>query len=96
MQRQEVKLIGSVLQELLQEERFSQKLNETRLIASWGKIVGETVGAYTEKIYVKNKILYVKITLPAVKSDLMMQMEEIKQKLHQEVGCEVIDEIHIY
>lgn len=96
MQRQEVKLIGSVLQELLQEERFSQKLNETRLIASWGKIVGETVGAYTEKIYVKNKILYVKITLPAVKSDLMMQMEDIKQKLHQEVGCEVIDEIHIY
>ncbi len=96
MQRQEVKLIGSVLQELLQEERFSQKLNETRLIASWGKVVGETVGAHTEKIYVKNKILYVKITLPAVKSDLMMQMEEIKQKLHQEVGCEVIDEIHIY
>ena len=93
MKRQNSQPIGNVLQELLQDELFCQKLNETRLIEAWGKKVGEDARSKMTSIYIKNGILYVKITSPALKSDLRMRTTEYVQELNQEIGCEVIQDI---
>ena len=93
MKRQNSQPIGNVLQELLQDELFCQKLNETRLIEAWEKKVGEDARSKMTSIYIKNGILYVKITSPALKSDLRMRTTEYVRELNQEIGCEVIQDI---
>lgn len=93
MKRQNSQSIGNVLQELLQDDLFCKKLNETKLIESWGKMVGENVQSKMTSIYIKNEILYVTITSPALKSDLRMKTAEYVRKLNQEIGCEVIRDI---
>lgn len=93
MKKQDSQTIANVLQELLQEDRFCQKLNETKLIESWGEIVGEVVKTRTDDIYIKNKILFVKIQSPALKSDLRMKTSDLIQSLNRSVGCNVIQDI---
>lgn len=93
MKRQNSQSIGNVLQELLQDDLFCKKLNETKLIESWGKMVGENVQSKMTSIYIKNEILYVTITSPALKSDLRMKTAEYVRELNQEIGCEVIRDI---
>jgi len=93
MKRQNSQSIGNVLQELLQDDLFCKKLNETKLIESWRKMVGENVQTKMTSIYIKNEILYVTITSPALKSDLRMRTTEYVRELNQEIGCEVIRDI---
>lgn len=93
MKRQNSQPIGNVLQELLQDDLFCKKLNETKLIESWRKMVGENVQSKMTSIYIKNEILYVTITSPALKSDLRMKIAEYVRELNQEIGCEVIRDI---
>ncbi|MBO4530121.1 MAG: DUF721 domain-containing protein [Paludibacteraceae bacterium] len=93
MKRQNSQSIGNVLQELLQDDLFCKKLNETKLIESWRKMVGENVQSKMTSIYIKNEILYVTITSPALKSDLRMRTTEYVRELNQEIGCEVIRDI---
>ncbi|MBO7636524.1 MAG: DUF721 domain-containing protein [Paludibacteraceae bacterium] len=93
MKRQNSQSIGNVLQELLQDDLFCKKLNETKLIESWRKMVGENVQSKMTSIYIKNEILYVTITSPALKSDLRMKTAEYVRELNQEIGCEVIRDI---
>ena len=93
MKRQNSQSIGNVLQELLQDDLFCKKLNETKLIESWRKMVGENVQTKMTSIYIKNEILYVTITSPALKSDLRMKTAEYVRELNQEIGCEVIRDI---
>jgi Protein of unknown function (DUF721). len=91
MKRTEVKLLGSVLDDFFQDNPLiSEKLAETKLIHSWGKVLGFSVDRYTENIYVKKEILYVRLTSSVLKNELVMCREKLIQKLNLEVGREVI------
>lgn len=95
MKRQEVKLLGDVLQQVLQENRFFEKLNETRVLELWYEVSGEVVSKHTKDLFIKNRVLFVKVDSPALRSDLMMKITELKNILNSKVGCEVIMDIKL-
>ncbi len=95
MDREDTKPIGSVLQELLKTEKFSKKINETLLENSWGEVVGEQTALHTQKVYVKNRVLFVKVDSPALKSNLLMMLSQLKKNLNEKVGACVIDDIKL-
>lgn len=93
MKRQETEEIGNVLQNILKEDRFQKKLRETRLMEIWYEVVGDTVKRYTERLFVSREKLFVKITSPMLKSDLMMRRTSLMEELNEKMGVKVIEEI---
>jgi predicted nucleic acid-binding Zn ribbon protein len=85
--------LGDVIREFLQSNRLDHKLSETRLIQSWEKVVGAMVSRHTENLYIKNKVLFVKIDSPALRNELSYSKEKIVQELNKEAQVEVIEEI---
>ena len=93
MKKQDAKPLNEVLQSVFSEDRFHTKLNETKLMASWPKVVGENVNENTRGLFIKQGKLFVKIASPALKYNLMMQMSTLTKALNAEVGTHVIDTI---
>jgi predicted nucleic acid-binding Zn ribbon protein len=71
-------------------------LLQKRVVESWPKVAGEVTARYTTQVTIYNQILYVKISVPALRQNLSMQRQELVQKLNAYVGAQVIIDIHVH
>lgn len=81
---------------MLREQGLETPLLQKRLIDSWDDIVGPTIAQYTRERFIKNQTLMVKLTSPALRSDLSMIRTELVRKLNDGVGSQVITELKFY
>jgi hypothetical protein len=93
MRRSNVQNIGDVVKDLMKELHIDQKLLEVRIINSWGEILGANIQRATNKIFVKNRVLFVYLKSPIVRNELMMMKSNIIKRLNEQVGEKVIDDL---
>lgn len=96
MFKRNVLTISEVISLHLRQNGLETPLLQNRIIDSWEKVAGSTVERYTAGKFIKNQTLFVKITSPALRSDLSMMRTQLVNRLNQEVGARVITEIKIY
>ena len=93
MRRSNTQSLAEVLREYISEMRMDRKLKEVDVIQSWESLLGKTITRYTRNIYLSKGILYVEITSPVVKNELLMMREEIRQRLNKQAGEDMITKI---
>ena len=85
--------LGAAIKEFLEAYRLNEKMNQTKLIHSWEKVVGKMITKHTRDLSIRNKILFVRIDSPALRNELGYQKEKIMESLNGEVNAKVIDDI---
>lgn len=93
MRRSNTQSLSEVLREYIQEMRMERKLKEVDVVQSWEDLLGKTIAGYTRNIYISQKILYVEISSAVAKNELIMMREEIRNKLNEQAGSEVVAKI---
>jgi predicted nucleic acid-binding Zn ribbon protein len=93
MSRSNDQSLGDAIGEFLHHYNLEDKLNETKLIQSWGKIVGPVVEKHTQGLYIRNRILFVKIESAALRQELSFSRSKIVMALNNEVKSNVIEDI---
>jgi len=83
------------MRECLSEMNIDKKLKEVRLISQWESLVGRTVSSRTNKIYIRNRTLFLFINSSVLKNELLMMRQEIIDKLNENAGEQLIDQIVI-
>lgn len=87
--------IKEALQEWLKKSRLNKKYDETRLIESWSQLMGPTIAKYTEKIFIKDRVLYVKVTSAALRHELHMSKSKILDLFHKNIGENIIFDVRL-
>jgi predicted nucleic acid-binding Zn ribbon protein len=85
--------LGAAIKEFLQAYRLEERMNQTKLIHSWEKVVGKMIANHTHDLSIRNKILFVHIDSPALRNELSYQKGKIMDSLNSEVNAKVIDDI---
>jgi len=93
MRKTNTQSLSSVLKSYVRENNLERKLNELDLIKSWESVMGKTVSRYTGNLYIQNSTLFVETTSPIVRNELLMMKEEIRVRLNEVVGEELIKAI---
>ena len=94
MRRSNTQSLGEVMREYIKENRIiEQKLKEVDVVQSWENLLGKTIASYTRNIYIRKKVLFVEISSSVVKNELFMMREEIKRKINEKEGQEVVKTI---
>jgi predicted nucleic acid-binding Zn ribbon protein len=93
MRKNNTQSISDVLRSYTRENKLDSKLNELDLIKSWESVMGKTVARYTGNLYIQNSTLFVETTSPIVRNELLMMREEIRVRLNEVVGEELIKTI---
>lgn len=96
MFKRQVKSLDEVLQKLLRDEGFETPLKERRLIESWDTVAGPIAARYTGDKYIRNQVLHVKITNPALKADLSMMRAQLVKRLNETAGSFVITDVKFF
>ena len=55
--------------------------------------MGQAINKYTKEIYISNQTLYVKLSSPVLRQELMMQRQSLVKRLNEAVNAQVITDI---
>ena len=93
MRRSNTQSLAEALRDYISEMKMERKLKEVDVVQSWESLLGKTIARYTRNIYLSRGILYVEITSPVVKNELVMMREEIRLRMNKQAGEEMITKI---
>jgi predicted nucleic acid-binding Zn ribbon protein len=93
MSRSNDQTLGDAIREFLHSYHLEDKLNETKVIQSWGRIVGPMVEKHTHGLYIRNRILFVKVDSAALRQELSFSRSKLVGALNDEVKSNVIEDI---
>ncbi|MBW6489564.1 MAG: DUF721 domain-containing protein [Lentimicrobium sp.] len=85
--------LKDVIEELISTYRISDKLNQARVIGFWDSVVGKMIARDTTHLYIKHRILYVKLNSPALREELGYARTKLIKSLNKAAGSDVIDDI---
>lgn len=77
----------------LRQQGLETPLLQKRIMDAWPAIAGQNVAHYTQDTYIRNQTLFVRLTSPALRSDLSMRRQEYVRLLNEYVGNQVIADI---
>ncbi len=86
-------LLKDAIEAFLKDNKLDTKLNETRLIGAWEEVAGKLIARHTNQMYVKDRILFVKVDSAALREELSFQRSKLVKKLNKAAGIEAIDDI---
>jgi len=93
MRKSQVRKLDSVIKDYLGEINITKKLREVSVVSQWELLMGKMVSSRTEKIYIKNGALYLKLSSPVLKNELMMMRQDIIDRMNESAGEQVISRI---
>ncbi len=96
MFKRDVKPLSDILRQFIRNEGLETPLLQRRVVDAWEQVTGHTVASYTEEKFIKNQVLFVKITNPALRQDLSMMRSQLPRRLNEAAGGNVISDVRIY
>ena len=86
-------LLKDAIEAFLKENKLESKLNETRIITAWEGVTGKLISRHTTQLYIKDRVLYIKVDSAALREELSYQRSKLIKKLNKAAGVEAIDDI---
>ena len=93
MFKRNIESLKDILLRNLREQGLETPLKQKRLVEAWPEIAGPVITRSTLNTYIYNQTLFVRLSNPALRSDLSMMRQELVKKLNAVVGEQVITDI---
>lgn len=75
--------------------KLDRGVDEAAVVASWQELMGEPIARRTEDIYFRRGKLVVRVDSAALRHELSLGKEMLKQRLNEKAGKDVVTEIDI-
>lgn len=85
--------IGEVIRELLHTYHLETRFDEANVIGSWDKVVGAPVAKRTRQLYIRNKILFIRLDSPSLKNDFLLNKSHVLELLRKEYGPDSVADL---
>lgn len=93
MFKRDVKGIRDLIMRNLRVNGLETPLLQKRLVEAWPCVAGDVVARYTLGVSVSNQTLVVRLSSPALRTELSMRRQMYVQELNHYVGAQVIADI---
>ena len=93
MKRSNEQSIKDALADMLRDYHIEEKVNESRLKERWEKMFGKTIMKYTQKIFVKDKKLFLTIDSASLKQELLYSKQKMIERINAEIAHGMIEDI---
>ena len=94
MRKRNTESIGEAIRQYFENNPFlKKKVAESRVLSGWSILFGNTIKNYTTGIYLKNGVLFIKLSSPILRVELEPAKEKMIQALNNYAGMEIVENI---
>ncbi|MEI7801014.1 MAG: DUF721 domain-containing protein [Bacteroidota bacterium] len=87
--------IKDILKQLIQQNKWGDKVNEKRLLQCWEEMLGKMIAKYTKTINLRNKKLYIEVESAPLKNELIYSRQKMIELINSRFGEGIVEEIII-
>jgi predicted nucleic acid-binding Zn ribbon protein len=92
---QEEKPLKEVLEEMLRHYRLKGKYQQAKIRSHWGTLMGPMIEKYTRGLQVHRRRLIVEVDSAALRQELSMSREKIRDLMNEALGEEYLRDVLI-
>ena len=92
--KNETESVREAIESMLDSYKLRGKFDQTKLIGSWESLMGKPIARRTEKLYVKDKVLFVKLNSAPLRQELTMKKN--KEIIHEKFDKELVTDVLFY
>jgi predicted nucleic acid-binding Zn ribbon protein len=85
--------LGDVLDTVIDDLGLRSKIDEARVVEAWEAVAGPQVNGVTENAWVDDGRFFVQVRSAAWRQELQMQRGHWKDRLNDELGGSLVEEI---
>jgi predicted nucleic acid-binding Zn ribbon protein len=78
--------LQEVIEQLLDQYRLRDKLNEVRIRKAWDDTMGNAISNRTTDIRIKSETLYISVSSAPLREELQFQRTRILELMNKELG----------
>lgn len=87
--------LGEVLQQIVDRFHLRSRMNSENVKNYWSEIAGNVVAKYTKTVELRDNLLYIEVTEPALKNELLYMQEDIIASVNKYLNGDVVEKIII-
>ena len=95
MDRRETRRADGVVAEFLHSSGLETPYLQYKLVQAWPNVVDEVIAQSTQALAVREQSLWVRVEVPALRTQLAMMRGQLVQKLNAIVGSIIIYDINL-
>lgn len=96
VKRQNQQTIGEALEYFMKVNGKQELIWEVRAEEAWHSVMGKFFEKYTERVEVKNRILYVKINSPAMRQELAYGKTKILNNINEQLTVNFLLDVKVF
>lgn len=85
--------VGEAMRDLLDTYKLTARYEQTQLIQSWERLMGSPIARRTDKLFIKDQKLYVKLNSAPLKQELNLSKSKILALFLQEFGEVIVTDV---
>lgn len=85
--------VGEAFEAFLNAYKLKSKFNESYLVTYWERLMGVSIAQRTEKIYINNGVLFLRISSAPLRQELVLAKSRIISLLNSEIGEQIIKDV---
>ena len=93
MRRSYTRRLGEVIGEFIQSYDFKNRLKEEEALEFWNDLMENGMKRYCRSAHVSNGILYAVISSSVARAELHAIREDLRIKINEKIGAEIIHRI---
>lgn len=93
LERRKSEKLADVLLRFMRSEGLESPLGEYRVMQAWPEVAGERVAKQTTELYIRRQTLFVRLAVPALRTNLMSQRAILVRRLNAVAGVDVITDL---
>ena len=88
-----LKSIKSVLESFVEQDNLADGIFNIKIKEAWQKAVEKKIFDYTKEIYVKGDVLFIKVSNPILKQEILYSRQKVINLINEDLGKELIKKI---
>jgi predicted nucleic acid-binding Zn ribbon protein len=93
MRSTDARPLGAVLEELIDRLGFRAEVDEARAVDTWAEVAGPTIAGVTERAWMRDGRLFVKLRSAPWRHQLHLQREAWRDRLNHQLGRPIVGEV---
>lgn len=81
---------------MLDSYKLRGKFDETKLISSWETMMGKPISRRTEKLFIKEKVLFVKLNSAPLRHELTISKTKVLEIIHRNFNESLVKDVKFY
>mgnify|MGYP000279302598 CR=1 FL=1 len=85
--------VGDIINKMFKAYGLSDKMKEMDIVNGWEELMGKAVASRTDKLFISNKVLHLKLNSSVMRDELSYGKKVIIERVNEKAGENLINDV---